>query len=124
MTTYSCLFAPPHMHGHKVFVENETGRISLADWSGHFPNQTDDGPLFVAPDAEIDVVLHRDKLFGVVPVTVRWQADRRSNVWTELPTLGALRKALPTLTFKATPDVQALLDAVSDLCSKPEEVTA
>ena len=124
MTTYACLFAPPHMHGHKVFVENETGRVSLADWSGYFPNQTDDGPLFVAPDAEIEVVLHQDRLFGVVPVAVRWQADRRAVVRTELTTLGVLRQALPNLTFTATPDVQTLLDAVADLCSKPEEVTA
>lgn len=120
MTTYALVFKPARMHGHKVFVENETGRISLADYSGYFPNQTDDGPLFVDPHAEIEIVLHRDRLFGFVPVSIRWQADLRSHVWTELPTLGALRRALPTLTITVSDEVRHMMDAIADLCSNSE----
>jgi hypothetical protein len=33
--------------GHKFFRDQDTGRVAIADWSGDYPHQTDDGVLWL-----------------------------------------------------------------------------
>jgi hypothetical protein len=49
-------------HGHHRYFRAEDGRIAVADDSGHFPQNTDDGVLFVDIDRPI---LARDDYFSI-----------------------------------------------------------
>lgn len=38
---------PREDDGHKYFRDRATGRVAIADWSGDYPQQTDDGVLWL-----------------------------------------------------------------------------
>lgn len=38
---------PREDDGHKYFRDRATGQVAIADWSGHYPHQTDDGVLWL-----------------------------------------------------------------------------
>ena len=42
-------------HGHRYFEETGTGRIGVADNSGHYPEQTEDGVLYLDRDRAIEI---------------------------------------------------------------------
>jgi hypothetical protein len=42
--------------GHKLF-RDEDGRVAVADQSGYYPHQTDDGVLYLTPPTEVIVDL-------------------------------------------------------------------
>lgn len=54
MYQWKTLRMPREMQGHKFFA-NEDGRIAIADWSGHYPHQTDDGPLWLDTSRAMNV---------------------------------------------------------------------
>ena len=54
MYQWKTLRMPREMQGHKFFA-NEDGRIAIADWSGHYPHQTDDGVLWLDPGRAIEI---------------------------------------------------------------------
>lgn len=46
--SWACVYSPRKEDiGHKVFKCRRSGRYSIADWSGDFPNETDDGPCWI-----------------------------------------------------------------------------
>ena len=52
---WECVYSPSkEMKGHKVFKRrkkfSDGDRYSIADWSGDYPDETDDGPLWVDLD--------------------------------------------------------------------------
>ncbi len=65
--TPELLYRPVRQDGHKVF-RTQWG-ISLCDFSGPTPDDTDDGPLIVEPFTRCTVGLYNNKLEYTVPVT-------------------------------------------------------
>tara|TARA_R100000808_G_scaffold18728_1_gene40987 strand:+ start:343 stop:678 length:336 start_codon:yes stop_codon:yes gene_type:complete len=53
--------------GHRYFTELSTGRIAIADQSGDFPDQTDDGVLFLT-DKPAFARHFRDQVEYVLPL--------------------------------------------------------
>lgn len=47
MTKHWTFIGRTGIGGHKFFRETETGRIAVADNSGHYPHQTEDGVLYL-----------------------------------------------------------------------------
>jgi hypothetical protein len=57
-------------HGHRFFRDHD-GRISVCDWSGDFPEETDDGPLIIEPGVRCTVECNENNNVLVrVPVRV------------------------------------------------------
>ena len=57
---WECVYSPSkEMKGHKVFKRrkkfSDGDRYSIADWSGDYPDETDDGPLWVDLDEPLIV---------------------------------------------------------------------
>jgi hypothetical protein len=57
---WECVFSPrKEMDGHKVFKRrkkfSDGDRYSIADWSGDYPDETDDGPLWIDLDEPLIV---------------------------------------------------------------------
>jgi hypothetical protein len=57
---WECVFSPrKEMKGHKVFKRrkqfSDGYRYSIADWSGNYPDDTDDGPLWINLDEPLIV---------------------------------------------------------------------
>jgi hypothetical protein len=44
---WTSLRIPKVNRGHKFFRDQDTGRVAIADWSGDYPHQTDDGVLWL-----------------------------------------------------------------------------
>lgn len=44
---WTTLRMPRFDDGHKFFRDRATGRVAIADWSGDYPHQTDDGVLWL-----------------------------------------------------------------------------
>lgn len=42
--------------GRKYFLDGKTGLIAVADWSGDYPHQTDDGVLLIPEGAKLKIV--------------------------------------------------------------------
>ena len=87
---------------HQLFL-NEHGKVVIADQSGTNPDETDDGPLIVAPDAVVLVQYSAD--YGLtfrVPVLVA-RSGSDGNVVTLIPEdFRALHRQLPNLRVRAT----------------------
>lgn len=90
--------------GHKLFICNEDGQLAIADWSGHYPDQTDDGILFVSRSRPVVLSLSEFSagVLGDLPV---WSLREQRVVHTliNLDTLQAVQKYMP--------EVQVVLDA-------------
>mgnify|MGYP003146580313 CR=1 FL=1 len=56
----------PSKEGHRFFVERSTGDIHLADESGYYPDQTDDGILVA--DLDSGDIISCDRYGHYVPV--------------------------------------------------------
>lgn len=54
--------------GHKYFLDKLSGRCAVADGSGYFPNETDDGVLWINTEKPITLDLYKDQAFIYVPV--------------------------------------------------------
>lgn len=65
MYQWKTLRMPREMQGHKFFA-NEDGRIAIADWSGHYPHQTDDGVLWLDPSRAMTVWFRKGESTMVV----------------------------------------------------------
>ena len=91
-------------NGHKLFLYNEDGQLAIADWSGCYPDQTDDGILFVSKSRPVVLSLssHSADVLGELPV---WSLREQRIVHTliNLDTLQAVQKHMP--------EVQVVLDA-------------
>lgn len=89
------LYRPPKSgRGHKLFLNPETSEISICDWSGATPAQTDDGPLIVGKlKSEIRITASFSKLTGAVhfevPVNVP-RTGEKGRVWLDTDTMRAL----------------------------------
>jgi len=55
--TWESLYVPPK--GHKLFRCRETGKLAIADESGKYPDDTDDGILYVSEDEPIELQMSR-----------------------------------------------------------------
>lgn len=65
---WKTLRMPLNMEGHKFFAAPD-GRIAIADWSGHYPHQTDDGVLWLDPSRAMRVWLRpREPVLVVIPL--------------------------------------------------------
>lgn len=77
---WKTLRMPPEMQGHKFFAAPD-GRIAIADWSGDYPHQTDDGVLWLDPSR---------------PMTVRFKAGE--SVLVFIPLIDANGEQTATLS--------------------------
>lgn len=80
--------------GHKLHRRSD-GAVSITDWSGETPDETDDGPLIVEPGTIVTV--HYEKPYGViyiVPSRVERDGGRIGRVWSGPETMRALSKAV------------------------------
>jgi hypothetical protein len=71
---------------HKIFVDENSGRLSVADCSGNLPHHTDDGVLWIRDDVEYLQVTGSGS-FGRLNVRLRVIAERRGgecSVWTDV----------------------------------------
>jgi hypothetical protein len=65
---WKTLRMPREMQGHKFFAAPD-GRIAIADWSGHFPHQTEDGVLWLDPSRAMRVWFRaREAVSVVIPL--------------------------------------------------------
>ena len=53
-------------NGHRLFMDESNGKVAIADNSGHFPDQTDDGALWL--DFTRSIAIGRD-FTAALPVT-------------------------------------------------------
>lgn len=88
-------------HHHQIFL-NGHGEVVIADQSGTNPDQTDDGPLIVAPDAEVTVSFGLDWVTFRVPVLVARSGSDMSTVTMNFEDFRALHKQLPRLRITPT----------------------
>lgn len=90
--------------GHKLFLCNESNQLAIADWSGCYPHETEDGILFVSKSRPVVLSLsnYSAGVLGELPV---WSLRSQRVVHTliNLGTLHAVRKYMP--------EVQVVLDA-------------
>lgn len=94
---WKLLYQPANEDGHKVFIDTVDGRVSLADWSGHAPHETDDGPLIVKPEAIVTITWSNSYgLTFVVPVYVT-RTEEEGTVWT---TEGTIRALVPKMNLR------------------------
>lgn len=108
------IFCSRKYDDHKIFREPETGRISIADWSGYRPEDTEDGPLLVDEQAHGEVGMYRGRLLFNIPVwCLRTQSDGR--VSTSFDTMCALMKVRPAIRWKPTPEVIMLIGQLHTL---------
>jgi hypothetical protein len=89
------LYRPPKSgRGHKLFLDPETSEISICDWSGATPAQSDDGPLVVGKlKSEVRVTASFSKLTGAVHFEVPVHVPRtgeKGRVWLDTATMRAL----------------------------------
>lgn len=89
--------------GHKLFLCRESGQLAIADWSGCYPHETDDGILFVSKlrPVVLSLSVHSAGVLGELPV---WSLREQHIVHTliNMGTLQAIRKHMP--------EVQVVLD--------------
>ena len=79
--TWETLRMPAYMQGHKFFKHIASKRIAIADWSGEFPEDTDDGVLWLDDSRPIVVTFSSDKkLLAYLPLF------RRDEKETQAPT--------------------------------------
>jgi len=112
--------------GHKLFRCNESGQLAIADWSGHYPHQTDDGILFVSKSQPVVLSLSEFSagVLGDLPV---WslRAQRVVHTLINLDTLQAVQKHMPevqvVLDSKLAKLVQTLLPYAQLVVSAAEE---
>lgn len=112
--------------GHKLFRCNESGQLAIADWSGRYPDQTDDGILFVSTSRPVVLSLSEFSagVLGDLPV---WSLREQRVVHTliNLDTLQAVQKHMPkvqvVLDAKLAKTVQALLPYARLTVSAVEE---
>lgn len=112
--------------GHKLFRCNESGSIAIADWSGCYPDQTDDGILFVSKSRPVVLSLSEFSagVLGDLPV---WSLREQRVVHTliNLDTLQAVQKHMPevqvVLDSKLAKLVQTLLPYAQLVVSAVEE---
>lgn len=115
--------------GHKLFRCNEGGSIAIADWSGHYPDQTDDGILFVSKSRPVVLSLSEFSaaVLGDLPV---WSLREQRVVCTliNLDTLQAVQKHMPevkvVLGAKLAKVMQSLLPYAQLAITAVEEVTS
>ena len=62
--------------GHKLYMDLSTGLFAIADNSGRYPDETDDGILWLLPDQELEVDMGTRRLW--VPVAVYAERDGRN----------------------------------------------
>lgn len=88
----------PSGEGHKIFRSNVDGQIAIADWSGQYPDQTDDGILYVSLTRPVVLSLSciSDAVLGDLPV---WSLRQQRIMVTliTLDTLRVLRQHIPEL---------------------------
>ena len=53
---------------HKWFSDSETGRVACADYSGRFPDQTDDGILWLNKERPIVMARSEGRIYVTTPV--------------------------------------------------------
>jgi len=112
--------------GHKLFRCNESGQLAIADWSGQYPDQTDDGILFVSTSRPVVLSLSEFSagVLGDLPV---WslRAQRVVHTLINLDTLQAVQKHMPevqvVLDSKLAKLVQTLLPYAQLVVSAAEE---
>jgi hypothetical protein len=112
--------------GHKLFRCNESGQLAIADWSGRYPDQTDDGILFVSTSRPVVLSLSEFSagVLGDLPV---WSLREQRVVHTliNLDTLQAVQKHMPevqvVLDAKLAKTVQSLLPYAQLAVSAVEE---
>lgn len=54
--------------GHKYFLDKLSGRCAVADGSGYFPNETDDGVLWINTEKPLTLDLYNGSPIISVPV--------------------------------------------------------
>lgn len=90
--------------GHKLFLCNESDQLAIADWSGCYPDETDDGILFVSTSRPVVLSLSTFSagVLGELPV---WSLrdQRVAHTLINLGTLQAVRQYMP--------EVQVVLDS-------------
>lgn len=68
MYQWKTLRMPREMQGHKFFAD-PSGRIAIADWSGKYPHQTDDGVLWLDPSRAMTVWFRSgERVMVVIPL--------------------------------------------------------
>lgn len=115
--------------GHKLFRCNESRRLAIADWSGCYPHQTDDGILFVSTSRPVVLSLSEFSagVLGDLPV---WSLREQRVVHTliNLDTLQAVQKHMPevqvVLDSKLAKTVQVLLPYAQLAVSAVEEAVS
>lgn len=81
--------------GHRI-DRDDTGRISLCDWSAPISDRTDDGPLIVAPGSIVKITyVKRLGVVYLVPVAVERDGGRHGVVHTTTETMRALSALVP-----------------------------
>ena len=87
-------------NNHQLFI-NDLDEVVIGDQSGMTPDETDDGPLIVAPDARVEVQYSTDYgLAFLVPVLVP-RTKETGKVAMILEDFRALHKQLPDIRVKA-----------------------
>lgn len=85
-------------NGHKLFICRESRQLAIADWSGCYPDETDDGILFVSKSTPVVLSLseHSAGVLGELPV---WSLRERRVVATliNMDTLQAVQRHIPEL---------------------------
>lgn len=98
---------------HQLFI-NDLDEVVIADQSGMTPDETDDGPLIVPPDAEVTVGFGFDGVIFQVPVLVARNGYGRNFVWMTLNDFRALHKKLPDLRVKASDSFKRTLARINE----------
>ena len=95
-------YARTHQSNHHQIFINSLDEVVIADQSGTTPDETDDGPLIVAPDAEVTVSFGLDWVTFRVPVLVARSGSDMSTVTMNFEDFRALHKQLPRLRITPT----------------------
>lgn len=95
-------YARTHQSNHHQIFINSLDEVVIADQSGLTPDETDDGPLIVAPDADVVVSFGLSGLQFRVTVLVARSGSDLGYVTLNLEDFRALYAQLPGLHIEGT----------------------
>lgn len=99
--------------GHKLFRSNIDGQVAIADWSGVYPENTDDGILYVSKLHAVRVFM--SKLTPALRVELAvWSIrhQRTMTVPTNIPTMQAVLLSMPELSVELDADLVNMLQVL------------
>lgn len=112
MYQWKTLRMPREMQGHKFFADQD-GRIAIADWSGHYPHETDDGVLWLDPGRPMSVWFRPDARVMVLIPLLNKRGEETSTV-SDICTASVAQKLGKMRVETDSAQLRILLDMFED----------